>query len=311
MAGITDLPFRLVCKEHGADLVYSEMISAAGLLHNKAKTLEYVNSNWQDRPLIVQLFGNKATDFVRAAQIIDNLPTKINEVDIPVPRRPEGIDINFGCPVKKVVKQGAGCELMKNSALARKIIKATANNTSLPISIKIRAGVGSIDALNFLEQVADLNWKTVIIHGRTFKDGFSGPIDFELIKKIKAAFPKKIVIANGGILTPQDAKEMLEKTGADGIAIARGALGSPWIFSQIKTFLKTGKYNEPTLEEIKKTALGHAQLMKIYKGKNSACEFRKHLGWYFKGLPGVKEIRKQLQSVSRIDDIKEMLDQIE
>ncbi|MEA2007007.1 MAG: tRNA-dihydrouridine synthase [Patescibacteria group bacterium] len=305
MAGITDLPFRVICKEHSADALYSEMVSATGLCHNnKAKTLSFINSCKQDFPLFVQLFGSKPEDFAKATKLIDSLPRTNNSGKT---RKPEAIDINFGCPVRKVIKQGAGCELMKDPPLARKIIQAVLANTNLPVSIKIRASVGKYDAMNLLNHIHDLDWKIVIVHGRTFKEGFTGPIDFKLIKKIKKSFPSKSVIANGGIFSPENAKKVLEKTGADGVAIARGALGNPWIFSQTKDLLKTGKYSVPTKDETKKVTLRHANLMKKFKGDKSITEFRKHLGWYFKSIPGAKKLRQKLFEINGYDELEEEL----
>jgi tRNA-dihydrouridine synthase B len=142
-----------------------------------------------------------------------------------------------------------------------------------------------------------LNWQTLIIHGRTYQEGFSGPIDLELIKKIKQMFPSRTIIANGGIGSPEDAAQVLEKTKADGAAIARGCLGNPWIFKNIKQYLETGKYSNPTKDEIKQVALLHIEYFVEYKGEEFFQEMRKHLGWYFKGIPGAKEIRKEIYTV--------------
>lgn len=353
MAGITDLSFRLICKEHGADILYSEMVSAAGLVHSKAKTLPFVNSCQQDSPLIIQLFGNNPKDFAQAIKIINNLPSakatissplekgghpavrdegilcpllpekrcsreagtgwweKNNQkTSQPAPRRPEGIDINFGCPVKKVMKQNAGVALMKDPKLSGEIIKSVAGNTSLPISIKIRAGIGNIDAEKFLEKIADFGWEAAIVHGRTFNQGFSGPIDTEQIKRIKGKFPSKKIYANGGVLTPENAIDVLNETRADGVAIARGCLGNPWIYQNIKAFLETGIYSPPNLSEIKKIALHHAQLVKKYKGEKGLIEFRKHLGWYFKGLPGAKNLRKKLFEIKSLKDAEKTIEKV-
>ena len=169
--------------------------------------------------------------------------------------------------------------------------------------------MGKIDALEFLKHVLDLPWKTVIIHGRTFKQGFSGPIDFSLIKKAKTLYPDKIIIANGEIYSPENAKNTLEKTKADGIAVATGALGRPWIFKQIKDYLRTGQFIIPSAEETKKVVARHAEYYKKYKGDNFK-EFRKHLGWYFKRFPGAKEVRRKLFSVKKYKDVMEVIKMI-
>ncbi len=310
MAGISDLPFRIICKELGADALYSEMLSSTGVSFTLQKNIEFVNSCRQDFPLIIQLFGNNPEYFATATKIIDRLP-EITEIGESItPRRPEGIDINFGCPVKKVMKQDSGCALMRDPKHAKEIIKAVLDNTSLPISIKIRAGIDGINAFDFLDEVGGLGWKTIMVHGRTFKEGFSGGIDLELIKKIKEKYPQKEVIANGGLFTPEIAKEVFEKTGADGLGIARGCLGNPWLFSQIKEYFQTGKYTAPSLEEIKKIALRHCELIAKYKGEKNIVEMRKHLGWYFKGFPDAKKLRAQLYTVGSVEEIKKVLAKI-
>ncbi|MEA1926227.1 MAG: tRNA-dihydrouridine synthase [Patescibacteria group bacterium] len=308
MAGVTDLPFRLLCKEFGADILYSEMVSATGFYYNKAKNLRFINSCPQDSPLYIQLFGSDPKHFAKAARMIDSLPS-VNEItdDRCASRRPEGIDINFGCPVKKVMKQNSGCALMKNPTLSHEIIRSVIENTTLPVSIKIRAGMDGYGALNFLEKVADLKWKSVIVHARTFSQGFSGSADLDLIRTIKKTFPHKNIIANGGIFAPEDSKRVLDATNADGIAIARGALGNPWIFNQIKTYLASGEYIQPSTEEIKNAAMKHLGYFLKYNGERTIREMRKHLGWYFQGLPQSKKLRKQIFSVSSSEDIKSIV----
>ncbi|MDD3608045.1 MAG: tRNA-dihydrouridine synthase [Candidatus Moranbacteria bacterium] len=318
MAGITDLPFRLVCKEFGADAVYSEMISAAGLFYNSKKTKLLLQTLPEEQPIIFQLFGARPEHFAKAAKIITAQAClsnkKINQEVIKTDSFPTrqfvsrktGLDINFGCPVKKVLKQGAGCKLMENLSLSRKIIETVTRNTHLPVSLKIRAGIGKIDAIKFLENVSDLPWERVMIHGRTFAQGFSGPIDFDLIKRIKRAFPEKIIIANGNIHSPENAKETLERTKADGIALATGALGRPWLFKQIREYLNTGKYTTPKKEEVKEVAIRHASYYKKFKGNNFQ-EFRKHLGWYFKDFPNAKKIRKRLTNIASYEETVQVI----
>lgn len=305
MAGINNAPFRTLCKEHGADIAYSEMISVAGIRYSKQQTLKFVKSVPADFPFFTQLFGSNPQDFALATNFLNNLPTSKNK--LPFLRKPQGIDINFGCPVKKVLKQNAGCALMKNPNLAFEIIQAVCDNTNLPVSIKIRAGIEEYSALDFLEKVAILPWQTVIIHGRTFKQGFSGPINFELIKKIKILYPHKTVIANGGITDGTTAKEALTKTNADGLAIGRGALGKPWIFEEIKAALKNQPIKPKTQTEIKSVALAHLAKVKQYQGLNGLFEFRKHLGWYFKNFPNAKTFRQKLLCATSFEKIKTLL----
>jgi tRNA-dihydrouridine synthase B len=303
MAGITDLPFRLICKKHGADLVYSEMISATGLFYEKnKKSLLLAQSIPKEAPVAIQLFGNNPKHFAKATQIISNLNDPQKKL-----RAVEELNLNFGCPAKKVFKEKSGCYLMKEPGLAYEIIKAVTENTDLPVSIKIRTGISSNDAIDFLEKVKDLNWQKVIVHGRTYEEGFSGKIDFNKIKEIKEKFPEKEVVVNGGIFSPEDAKEVIQKTEVRHLAIARGCLGNPWIFKQIKDYLETGKYTKPTLKEIKETALEHAALFCEFNNSENLITFRKHLGWYFKNFPNAKNLRRELFQVENLSGLKNIL----
>ncbi len=306
MAGITNLPFRLICKEFGADIVYSEMISTDGLCYDSEKTKKLLQTLPDEQPVFFQLFGSKPDNFAKATKIVTDL---INPTDNNLTNKLTGIDINFGCPVKKVFKQNAGCALMRDLKLSREIVKAVLENTHLPVSVKIRAGIENISAVRFLKNTADLSWQTVIVHGRTFRQGFSGEIDFEMIGEIKKMFPEKIVIANGAVHTPEDAKTTLARTSADGVALATGILGKPWLFRQIEDYLETGRYETPDIEEIKKVVIRHADYCKKYSGDNFR-EFRKHLGWYFKGLPGAKKLRQRILGVEKYEDVVNVLKEI-
>lgn len=300
MAGITDSSFRLICKEQKADLTFSEMISSTSLFFNSSKK----NKSWQlasfyhqDKPFFIQLFGSNPQHFAFSTKKISQLPNS---------SRPDGIDINFGCPAKKILKQNSGCALMKNPILTRKIIQSVLENTTLPVSLKIRAGIENFSALNFLNKISDLGWQMLTVHGRTFSQGFSGEIDFELIKKIKQLFPKKIVLANGGIYSPEKAQETLEKTGADGIMLGRGILGKPWLFSQIKDFLATGKYSTPSKKEIKNIIFYHAKIF-FSNPQNNPHEFRKHLLWYCKSFPEAKKLSEKIIKIEDLKEIKNLL----
>lgn len=298
MAGITDSAFRQVCAGFGADVLYSEMASAAALFYAKDKTndlsdletmklLEFAES---ERPYVVQLFGSVPEHFATAARIVEeNL-------------KPDGIDINFGCPVKKVQKQGAGAILMKDPKLAYRIIQAVIENCDLPVSIKIRSAVGESGALRFLDHLSGLDIKAVMIHGRTLGQMFSGEIDTYLIKEARNYFGGTI-IANGGINNAVEAKIILEATKAEGLGIARGALGKPWIFAE----LKKGISQERTKSEIIETILNHANLMLDLKGESGILEMRKHLCWYVSGFSGARKLRAELIKVENMDDIDEAL----
>jgi tRNA-dihydrouridine synthase B len=320
MAGITDSAFRQICRLYGADVVYSEMASATALFHKPEKTLGLIKFNKKERPYVVQLFGNNPEHFARAAQIITKSV------------KPDGIDINFGCPAKKVFGHGSGCALMPQKELARKIISAVSENTTLSVSLKIRAGLKDMSALHFIENIKDLPFQAVMVHGRTYEGSFSGEVNFKIVQDLKKIIPKKIVLANGGITAPEQAVKILaDYPLLDGLGIARGVLGKPYLFQQIKDLLnchpelefslpagrqgsnlirfrvKPGMTKKYDFAKIKKIAIRHAEL--LYKNKKGLgmLEIRKHLVWYFKGFPGAAELRKKLVQVKSVKEIKEIL----
>jgi tRNA-dihydrouridine synthase B len=296
MAGITDSAFRQICKEHGADVVYSEMASVSALFFKPQKTLELVRFNKKERPYVVQLFGKNPEHFAKAAKIITE---KV---------KPDGIDINFGCPAKKVFGNGSGCALMPQKELAREIIQAVCKNTDLPVSLKIRAGIKKHTALDFIKNVKDLPFSAVMVHGRTYEGSFHGEVDFEIVEKIKKIIPDKIVLGNGGIKAPEDAVKILQKQPLlDGLGIARGAWGQPYIFAQIKELLKSGKYTEYDFKKMKQVLLRHTELIWKEKKELGMFEIRKHLAWYVKGFPGASDLRKQLVRAKSMEEIKTIL----
>jgi tRNA-dihydrouridine synthase B len=322
MAEFTDSAFREICRKYGADVVYSEMASASGLYYNPKKTLGLLNFNKSERPYVVQLFGSNPEHFAKAARIVTE---KI---------KPDGIDINFGCPVKKVMKTHAGCALMQNPKLAREIIRAVCENTNLPVSIKIRAGISAkvepsnlkgltlaIKAVDFIKKIKDLPFQAVMIHCRTYEQGFSGAPDYSVAEEIKKIIPDKIVLVNGGINTVEDGIKILKDYPTiEGLGIARGALGQPWIFEEIKSqlkncrerefaFQKTGThicvpYNKYNLSQTKKILLAHAKLVYKNKGAQGLKELRAHIGWYIKGFPGASELRKKLVGFRTISQLE-------
>lgn len=296
MAGITDSAFRQICRSCGADVVYSEMASATALYFKPQKTLELVRFKKTERPYVVQLFGKDPAHFAKAAKIITK---KI---------KPDGLDINFGCPAKKVFAHGSGCALMPQKKLAREIISEVCDNTDLPVSIKIRAGLKEMNALKFIENTKDLSYCAIMIHGRTYEGSFSGPVDFGICEEVKKIVPDKIVLGNGGILTPEDAKNILEKYSLlDGLGIARGAWGKPFIFDQIKNLVKYGKYTGYDFKKIKKIMIRHAELIWKDKGKLGMFEIRKHLAWYVRGFPGAVELRRKLVMANSVAEIRKIL----
>jgi len=296
MAGVTDSAFRQICKKYGADVVYSEMISVDGLHYNSKKTFELLKFSKKEKPIVIQLFGKKPELFSQAARIIGK-----NGAD--------GIDINFGCPVPKIFKSGGGISLMRDLDLCHKIIKATCAVVKIPISIKIRSSIGKVTALDLVKKIKGLPVNAIMIHGRSYEQGFRGNVDLEAIKSVKRAF-KGIVLGNGGIYSPGQAKLMLVKTGVDGIGLAQGVLGKPWLFKQVKDYLAKGKFVEFNLNQIKKTALEHAALSYKLKGQKGIWEMRKHLAWYFKGFEGANVLRQKLIKVDSLKEIKNILKDI-
>ncbi|MDR3567022.1 MAG: tRNA-dihydrouridine synthase [Syntrophobacteraceae bacterium] len=296
LSGITDSAFRRICKGFGADVVYSELASSTAFAYQAQPTLNIVRFNDSERPYVVQLFGHDPEHFAIATRFVTSQI------------RPDGIDINFGCPMSKVFKRGAGAALMTNPPLAREVIQSVIENTHLPVSIKTRTNVQGFDLLSFLESVGDLDIKAVMIHGRTYAQRFSGPNDFETTREARARFAGTI-LANGGAQNPQTAFELLEKTGADGVGIARGALGNPWIFGQLKSGLHGGFSERPERSEVLRTALDHARLSIDLKGRRGIIEMRKHLCWYLQQIPGGKKFKQAAVKIESLQDVEAFIDQ--
>lgn len=288
MAGFSDSPFRQITSKYGADVVYSEMASVTALFFNKKPTLDLLKFNRRkEKNYVVQLFGSDPEHFAVATKIV----TK--EI------KPQGIDINFGCPVGKVIKQGAGSDLMTDLVKAHAAIKAVCDNTHLPVSVKIRTKAGNIGALDFLQSISDLPVAAVMIHGRSVKQGFVGEIDYDLIKQARQYF-KGIILANGGINDLYQAKKTLELTGADGLGLARGVLGRPWMFQEIK---KNKEINLNT-KAISKIIFRHAKKFKKIKGEKAMVDLRKHLCWYVQGIKNASQYRSKMVAVNNYKDVK-------
>jgi tRNA-dihydrouridine synthase B len=323
MAGITDSAFRLICKEEGADIVYSEMASAAALFFKPQKTLELIKFSLEEQPYVVQLFGKDPEHFEKATRIISQGIPLIDYKDKKTVRKnkihpPNGIDINFGCPAKKVFGHGSGAALMQNPQLAREIIEAVANNTKLPLSLKIRSGLensqGSFPLLDFLQKIKvnTLGISAIMIHGRDYKQGFKGAIDYKTIREVKKYF-RGVVIANGGIKTVNHAKIMLKKTGADGIGVARGVYGNPFLFRKLMP-IKKDFPKEKSLQSKKEPGeliWRHGCYAYKLKGEKGLVELRKHLLWYFKGLPNLKKIRPKIIKLSSLGGLKTIIKDVE
>ncbi len=291
MAGVTDSAFRQVCKRRGANVLYSEMVSATALYYDSDESLALARFSEQERPFIVQLFGSDPSHFAKAIEVVEQ------EI------KPDGIDINLGCPVPKVVKQGAGAALFQDLKRSREALISVQASTGLPISIKTRTKAGDIDILRFLDNIRDLPVSAIMIHGRTLGQGFRGPVDFATIKKARDYFGG-IIMANGGVNDKDSAQEMIAKTGADGLGIGQGALGKPWIFSELSI-----NNQDPgnLISRIIDTMLEHAELLLQHKGERGIIEMRKHLAWYVRGLPQARTLREKLVRVESLEDIRRII----
>ena len=296
MAGISDMPFRILCKEKGAGLVYTEMISSKGMYYNDTKTKRIMAISEKERPVAVQIFGSNPEIMGRIAREVSK------EADI--------IDINMGCPAPKVVKNNEGSKLLLDLDLIDNITKEVVKNSSVPVTIKIRLGWDREHVVAVeVAKIAEKNGISAItVHGRTRDEFFSGEVDYETIKKVKDSVSIP-VIGNGNIVDGASAKEMFDKTGCDAIMIGRASNGNPWIFDEIIKYLKTGEVvSKPELDEIKKMILRHIDMLVNIKGERTAVlEMRKQIAWYIKGFPNSSKIRDE---VNKIEDLQELINKI-
>lgn len=295
MAGFTDIAFRQICSSFGADVVYSEMASSTALFfqqnNNNSETLRLLAwDKEKEGKYVVQLFGSNPEHFAVAAKIVED---KIG---------PDGLDINFGCPVGKVIKQGAGADLMRNLPLARQVIEAVLSSTSLPLSIKIRAQVGLVGVSDFLKNIADLPVSAVMIHGRSLSQGFIGDADLTVVAQARPYF-SGVILINGGLNNLISAKQALNLSKADGLGLARGALARPWLFQELKEDREI-VYGQ---SEICALLYRHACLLVELKGAKSLPEWRKQACWYVQGLAGASRLRSQLVQVSSLAQLKNIL----
>ncbi len=298
MAGVTDLPFRLLCKEKGADLVYTEMISAKGILYHNKNTEELLQIAEEERPAALQLFGSDPDILADMAQRIEH-------------RSFDLLDINMGCPVPKVVNNGEGSALMKEPELIGRIVRKVSGAIQKPVTIKIRKGFDE-DNVNAVEvaRIAEENGAAAIaVHARTRSQFYSGKADWDIIRQVKEAVAIP-VIGSGDVQTPEDAKRMLEHTGCDAIMIARGARGNPWLFKQIKEYLATGiLLPKPGFEELRDMILRHGKLAIEYKGEFTGIrEMRKHVAWYTTGYPGSSRLRNRVNAIETYSDLLQLLE---
>ena len=298
LAGITNLPFRLICRQEGASLAYTEMVSVNGLVREGVKTLALLKSSPRDRPLGIQLFGDKPADLAEAARMIEGYG--------------DLLDINMGCPVRKVVGTGAGSALLQEPLKIAAIVRAVRAATTLPLTIKIRSGWHCGDNV-FLEvgRIAEAEGcDAVTLHPRSRTLMFSGQADWTQLKDLKAALSIP-VLGSGDLFTPDDCLRMLEETGCDGIMIARGALGNPWIFKQVQELEQSCRYTPVSTAERADTIEKHLNLFIEERGEAVAVrEIKKHIGWYAKGFAGASEIRRTANSAHSIQDIQLLTERI-
>ena len=298
MAGVTDMSFRQLCREQGCGLLVTEMVSAKAILYNNKNTETLLEIHPDEQPVSLQFFGSDP-------QIMSEMAKRVEE-------RPFDImDINMGCPVPKVVKNGEGSALMKNPKLAGEIISAMVKKLKKPVTVKFRKGFNdqSVNAVEFAKMAEQSGAAAVTVHGRTREQFYSGKADWDIIRQVKEAVSIP-VIGNGDIFTPEDAARMMEETGCDGVMAARGAKGNPWLFHRINHYLETGEIlPQPSLSEIRDMILRHARLQVEYKGEFIAMrEMRKHVAWYTAGCPHSAALRNDINMVETLEGLIELVD---
>ena len=298
MAGVTDLPFRVLCREQGAGCVVTEMVSAKAVLYNNKNTRELLQIDPAERPAAVQLFGSEPDIMAEIAARLEEGPY-------------DYIDVNMGCPVPKIVNNGEGSALMKNPERAKEVLTAMVKAVKKPVTVKFRKGFNdlSVNAVEFAKMAESCGVAAAAVHGRTREQYYSGKADWDIIRQVKEAV-RIPVIGNGDIFTPEDAGRMLKETGCDGIMVARGAKGNPWLFGRINHYLDTGEVLPgPSMAEIKAMILRHGRMLVQFKGEGVAMrEMRGHMAWYTKGMPHSATLRNEINQVETLEGFVELLD---
>lgn len=299
MAGVTDLPFRLLCKEQGAGLLCMEMISAKAIQYNNKNTRALLEIHPKEEPVSLQLFGSDPEVISEIAKQIEELPFAI-------------LDINMGCPVPKIVRNGEGSALMNQPKLVHEIVSKTVKAIQKPVTVKIRKGFNdeSINAVEIAKIIEDAGAAAVAVHGRTREQYYSGKADWDIIRQVKEVVSIP-VIGNGDVVSGESALAMMRETGCDGVMIGRGAQGNPWIFSELVEYEKTGVIpSRPSNEELKEMMLRHARLQIQYKGEYLGIrEMRKHVSWYTSGLPNSSKLRGEINAVESYAELEELLEE--
>lgn len=300
MAGVTDLPFRLLCKEQGAGLLCMEMVSAKALQYKNKNTKALLSIHPGEYPVSLQLFGSEPKIISEQAKRIEELPFQI-------------LDINMGCPVPKVVKNGEGSALMKNPKLVYEIIYETVKAVHKPVTAKIRKGFddSSINAVEIAKIIEAAGGAAVAVHGRTREQYYSGLADWDIIRQVKEAVSIP-VIGNGDVNSAEKALAMMQQTGCDGVMIGRGAQGNPWIFSELLQYDKTGTLPpRPDIQVIRETMLRHARLQIEFKGNYIGIrEMRKHVSWYTKGMKRAARLRALINQIETYEELENLLEKL-
>jgi len=300
LAGISDLPFRLLCRSHGCEFAYTEMMSARALVYQSGTTLDMLRTVPEDRPLGVQFLGNEPEIMVRALEQVAGLGFDL-------------VDVNAACPVPKVIRRGEGAGIMKDPKQLHEVLRAVVRHTHLPVTVKIRSGWDdqSVNARDVARAAEDAGIRALTIHGRTRAQGYRGRVDYEIIRAVKAALSIP-VIASGDALSPRLVRKLFEETGCDGVAIARGALGNPWIFDDTVSYLETGiippRPGYPELVSVMKEHLD--MCVEEHGERQGTIRFRKFYGWYIRGIPGNKLLKERAFHAQNMAEMTRFIDSI-